>query len=65
MGGFYCKEKSSNYLQQTSLFITLHGSPQGAGPQGSPHLLPQPPNTELNSKPSTTATAAFFMRLPF
>ncbi len=68
-GGFFVQvEKElfiANYLQQTSFCITLHGEPQGAGPQGSAHLLAQPPNTELKNKPITTAATAFFMRLPF
>lgn len=54
---------ANNYLQQTSLFITLHGSAQGAA-HGSPHLLAQPPNTELNNTPTTIAITAFFMTTP-
>lgn len=53
-----------SYLQTTLLFITSHGFLQGSAQTGSPHLLPQPPNTELKSKPTTTAITAFFMITP-
>jgi hypothetical protein len=64
MGGFFIVSKKY-YLQLYTCahFLTAHGSPQ-TGPHGSAHRLAQPPNTELNNKPTITAIAAFFITTP-